>query len=69
MLDKIKRLAGVVLVIFCLISFIIFIMMTWDIMSRELAVEAFTKVSYTFGSILVVSLIILLVSKILGEKQ
>lgn len=68
MAKKIKKLAAITLILFCIISLFIALMAIWDIINNELAKEAIIKTSYTLGAIFIVSLVILLVAKTTEEK-
>jgi len=58
MLNRIKKILGVSIVLFCFVSLSIAIMNIWDILSNELAKDAFIKACYTFVIIIVVSVIV-----------
>ncbi len=68
MLKKLKLAISILLIMFCLASLAIAFLAIWDAMSNELAKEAFLKISYTFGALLLCSLGILLVIKISEDK-
>lgn len=68
MTKKIKQLAGITLILFCIISLFIALLTIWDVMSNELAKEAVLKTSYTLGAIFVFSLIIIMITKKTEEK-
>ena len=69
MSKKIKMFAGISLVMFSVISLAIAVLKIWEVISNEEASEAFSKIAYTFGAVLVSSLVILLVVSFLGEEK
>ena len=66
MFKMIKRLVGVILIIFCVIALFVGILTIWDVISNETAKEMFINLSYTFGAVFSVSLLVLLITKIVG---
>lgn len=69
MSKKIQLLAGIILILFCIISLFIAILVIWDVINNEIAQDAFLKTLYTLGSIFLVSMVVLLITKITGDKK
>lgn len=63
MLKKIKQFAGVLLILFLVVSLFVAILAIWNVIDNELAKEILTKVTYTFGAIFAVSLAIIYITK------
>jgi len=63
MLKKIKQFAGVLSILFLVVSLFIAILAIWNVIDNELAKEMLTKVTYTFGAIFIVSLVIMYITK------
>lgn len=69
MLKKIKQITGIFLVILLFTLVFIAILSIWSFISNEVAKEALIKISYTFGVIYIISLLImLLINKTNDEK-
>jgi hypothetical protein len=69
MIKKIKQLGGIILIMFSTVLLSIAVLSIWDVVSNEVAREALLKTFYTFGSIFIVSIFVLFISKIIGEKK
>jgi hypothetical protein len=69
MSKKIKMFVGIILVMFSVASLVIAVLKIWEVISSEVASEAFSKTAYTFGAVFVVSLVILLVASFLEERK
>jgi len=63
MSKKIKQFTGILLIIFSVIALFIAVLTIWDVISNEIAKEAFMKVTYTFGVIFIVSLVVIYITK------
>jgi len=63
MLEKIKKFTGFLLILFFVVALFITVLTIWDVVSNEVAKEAFIKVAYTFGAIFIVSLLVMYFTK------
>ena len=63
MFKKIKQFTGILIVLFSVVALFIAVLTIWDIISNEIAKEAFVKVAYTFGAIFTVSLVVMYITK------
>jgi amino acid transporter len=63
MLKKIKQLTGILAVLFLIVILFIAILTIWDVINIEIAKDALTKIAYTFGAILLVSLVVIYITK------
>ena len=63
MVKKIKKLDIVLTVLFLAVFLLIAVLSIWNIIDGDLAQEAITKVAYTFGAILGVSIVVILITK------
>lgn len=63
MFQRIKKLIGILLVLFLIIVLLIGILTIWDFITNQVAKDALIKVAYTFGAMFVVSLIVIFITK------
>ncbi len=68
MLKRIKQFLGIIFIVFCVALLSVALPSIWGILSNEAAKDATIKIFYTFGAVAVISLVILLIVKITGEK-
>ena len=67
MSKKIKLLGWIILILFCIMLLIIAMLTIRDIISNEIAKDIFIKTMYTFGSIFILWLIILFITKLVSN--
>lgn len=69
MMKKIKPFLGITLSLFCLSSLIIAVLAIWDMLNIETAKEILIKLLFTFGVIIIGSLIMMLITKITSDEK
>ncbi|WKZ24898.1 MAG: hypothetical protein QY321_00480 [Patescibacteria group bacterium] len=62
-MSKIKQFIGILLILFSLVTLFIAILTIWEVITNEMAKEAFMKVLYTFIAIFIASLVVMFITK------
>lgn len=68
MSKKILQILSIVLIIFVVSALVLVLLLIWGAVDVEMVKDTFIKLTYTLGAILVASILVSLVSELMGNR-